>query len=204
MAHRARQHPERAEPASFDVSPIQAGSPAFRSSMGTVRHTSISGGGKPRTKPAWRLDPGAPNCSSPRTSSIVTRNRSQVTSTTTFASTKARSVLVAHTTHGGNDVRHRLAGQRLAPTVREPDHVGLRAPDDDLRVLRLLLGKFLKLRSQPVLGRHGLSLSNSLPSSGRARYSEESAVRPDLDVSPAHASSGPNSTQGPRHRSWTR
>jgi hypothetical protein len=47
--------------------------------------------------------------------------------------------------------------------VGEPDHVGLGAPHHELRVLRLLLGKLLKLRSQLFLGRHGLSLATVCP-----------------------------------------
>lgn len=57
-------------------------------------------------------------------------------------------MLVADTTHGGDDIRHRLASQRLSPSLGESDHVGLGVLDYDLRVLRLLLGKLLKLRSR--------------------------------------------------------
>jgi hypothetical protein len=83
---------------------------------------------------------------------------------------QARSVLVAHTTHGGDDVRHRLAGQRLAPPVRESDHVGLRVPADDLPVLRLLLGRLLELCRQISLVVIDSAYSRQPAASGHGGY----------------------------------
>lgn len=112
-------------------------------------------------------------------------------------------MLVTHATHGGDDVRHRLAGQRLAPAIGESDHVRLWTPDDDLHVLRLFLGKLLDLRSQLFLRRHVASLATVFPDPRprnllRSEDADRDSSRPPRPLMLATASYAP--APGPSRR----